>query len=106
MRTIDTILYPKEWNHDALTHAQLEAVKVGYARTQGMAQGILDRRVGVAAYREEDPRGVARFVWRLALSPLGAQLRRLARKNEQHETRKRQGASTKAGHSIPATSSG
>lgn len=81
MRTIDTILYPKEWNHDALTHAQLEAVKVGYARTQGMAQGILNRRVGVAAYREEDPRGVARFVWRLAFSPLGAQLRRLARQN-------------------------
>jgi hypothetical protein len=77
MRSTSTILYPREWNHDALTHAQLEAVVLGYARTQGMAQGILDRRVGVAAYREEDPRGVARWVWRLALSPLGVQLRRI-----------------------------
>ncbi len=70
-------LYPRAWNHSALTHAQLDALVNGYARTQGMAQGILDRRVGVAAYREEDPTGAARYVWRLALSPLGVQLRRI-----------------------------
>ena len=77
MRATMTNLYPRAWNHAALTHAQLDAVVVGFARTQGMAQGILDRRVGVAAYREEDPGGVARWVWRLALSPLGVQLRRI-----------------------------
>lgn len=91
-----TNIYPRAWNHDALTHVQLEAVVRGFATTRPVAQGILDRRVGVAAYRDERAEGervAGRFVWRISLSPLGAQLRGIEKARrimERRATRERQ----------------
>ena len=80
---IATTIYPGRWRHEQLTHEQLESVVRGFALTQGTAQGILDRRVGLAAYRDEvtelDHGALGRWVWRLTLSPLGAQLRKIER---------------------------
>jgi hypothetical protein len=70
-----TLLRPREsWRSISLTQPQLEAVVSGVAPLRHVAQGVLDRRLATVGHRE--PRAGV-WGWRLSLTPLGVQLRRI-----------------------------
>lgn len=71
-----TILPRASWRSSSLTAAQLEAVVSGVAPLAHVAQGVLDRRLATVAHREWLARDGA-WGWRLSLTPLGVQLRRI-----------------------------
>lgn len=74
---MDVIIRPRSaWRSSSLTAAQLDAVITGVAPLAHVAQGVLDRRLATVAHREWQARDGA-WGWRLSLTPLGVQIRRI-----------------------------
>jgi hypothetical protein len=74
---VGVMLRPREpWRSSSLTQPQLEAVVSGVAPLRHVAQGVLDRRLATVGHREWQPRAGV-WGWRLSLTPLGVQLRRI-----------------------------
>lgn len=72
-----SVLLPRErWKSAPLTQPQLEALVSGVAQLEHVARGVLDRRLATVGHREWQPRQGA-WGWRLSLTPLGVQLRRI-----------------------------
>jgi hypothetical protein len=73
----DTMILPRPSPiSSALTQPQLEAMISGVAPHRHVAQGVLDRRLATVGHREWQPRAGV-WGWRLSLTPLGVQLRRI-----------------------------
>ncbi len=71
-----TILPGERWRSSPLTAPQLEAVISGVSPLRHVAQGVLDRRLATVGRREWEPT-IGAWVWRLSLTPIAVQIRRI-----------------------------
>ena len=74
---IATIITPRDrWCSSPLTQPQLEALVCGASPLRHVAQGVLDRRLATVGRREWEPT-IGAWVWRLSLTPIAVQIRRI-----------------------------
>lgn len=74
---IATTIRPRDpYRSSALTQPQLEAVVSGCTTLRHVAQGVLDRRLATIGRREWEPT-IGAWVWRLSLTPIAVQVRRI-----------------------------